>query len=78
MIVGGGGLPAGQVVAAPVDVPAGAALALADVLSGDDEAIGGTPAAAPIEPAAAAPAATIAAAAPVVDLTTLVVQPDAA
>ncbi len=76
VVGGGGGLAASQVVAAPVEFRAGAALALGDVLSGDDEPIGG--AAPPPEPAAAAPAATIAAAAPALDLTTLVVQPDAA
>jgi Tol biopolymer transport system component len=79
---GGGGLNAGQVVAAPVDVPAGSALALADVLSSDLEPIDGPAAASRIEPApsvAGGGAATaIHAIAPAADLGALVVQPEAA
>jgi Tol biopolymer transport system component len=82
IVVGAGGVEAAQVMVAPVRFGGGRALALADVLSGDDGPIDG-PAATAAAPTTA-PAVTDAAAdapqsiAPAADLGTLVITPDPA
>ena len=79
---GGGGLTDGQVVVAPVDFGAGA-LQVADVLSTDPGPVGNAAIGQAVAPAASGAGAAAAAAAiqPIAqpdDLSTLVVQPDAA
>ena len=86
---GGGGLLASQVLVAPVEGFGAAALDVADVLSGDLEPLAGPPGATSAAPPAGGAAesaagavapvqASAAAGAPAVDLSGLVVQPDAA
>ena len=75
---GGGGLTAGQVVVAPVDGFGAAALEVADVLSGEVEPLAPAASGPASASAAGAPVQAAAASAPAMDLSGLVVQPDAA